>query len=207
MTHVNVLNHHHVQSDFFLRFQTTYPKMHIAQRLFELLKPFFVRLLKDRNTCCIQRTKLEELRVAPNLTRTNNIVHGNHMCECFCDVCGLDGQPCKASYDLYKGIIQFWEAIVCPKGEFNEWHKCKCLFGDCSKCGVHILPLYPKEIIGSNSNMVQWRRYALETTMARSSRPVKKLTLVYKTTSSNVFVNYLKPKLQHFVKHNFVTRW
>lgn len=191
---------------FFLRFQTTYPKIHIGQRLFESLKPFFVRLLKDRNTCCIQHTKLEELRVAPNLMRTNNIVHGNHMCECFCDVCGLDGQPCKASYDLYKGIIQIWEAMVCPKGKFNEWHKCKCLFGDCSRCGVLILPLYPKEIIGYNSNMVQWRCYALETTMARSSRPLKKLTLVYKTTSSNVFIDYMKPKFQHFVKHNFVTR-
>lgn len=157
------------------------------------MKPFFGKPLKDRNICCcIYHTKLEELRVAPNLMRTNNIVHGNHMCECFCDVCGLDGQPCKVSYNLYKGITQFWEAIVCPKGEFDEWHKHKCLFGDYSRCGVCILPFCPKEIIGFNSNMVQWRCYALETTMARFGRPLKKLTFVYKTTSYDEFVDYLK---------------
>jgi hypothetical protein len=83
---------------------------------------------------------------------------------------------------------------VCPEGEFDEWHKHKCLFGDCSRCGVCILPFFPKEIIGSNSIMVQWRRYALETTMAKSGRPLKKLTLVYKTTSYDEFVDYLKQK-------------
>jgi hypothetical protein len=140
---------------FFLRFQVAYPKVHIGQKLFESLKPFFVKPLKDRNACCIYHTKLEELKVAPNLMKTNNIVHGNHMCECFCDVFGLDGQPCKASYNLYKRITQFWEVIVCPKGEFDEWHKHKCLFGGCFRFGVRILPFYPKEIIGSNSNMVQ----------------------------------------------------
>ncbi len=69
--------HHHVQNDFFQRFQATYPGIHIGQRLFELLKPFLVKPLKDRNTCYIYHTELEELRVALNLMRTNNIVRGN----------------------------------------------------------------------------------------------------------------------------------
>jgi hypothetical protein len=61
---------------------------------------------------------------------------------------------------------------VCPKGEFDEWHKYKYLFGDYFRCGVGVLPLCPKEIIGSNSNMVQWRHYAFETTMARYGNPL-----------------------------------
>jgi len=97
--------------------------------------------------------------------------------------------------------------MVCPKGEFDEWHKCKCLFGDYFRCAVHILPLCPKEIIGSNFDMVQWRHYDLETTMARYDSPLKKLTFVYKTISFAEFVDYMKPKLQHFIKHNFIARW
>ena len=35
----------------------------------------------------------------------------------------------------------------------------------------------------------------------------KKLCLIYKTTSSTAFLEYSKPKLQGFIKHNFVARW
>ncbi len=33
------------------------------------------------------------------------------------------------------------------------------------------------------------------------------MTLVYKKTTSNEMIDYLKPKFQHFVKHNFVVCW
>jgi hypothetical protein len=39
------------------------------------------------------------------------------------------------------------------------------------------------------------RHFALETTMARFGRALKKLTLGYKTTSSDAFIDSLKPKL------------
>jgi hypothetical protein len=43
--------------------------------------------------------------------------------------------------------------------------------------------------------------------MSRVGKALKKLNLVYKTTSSNEFIDYMKPKLQHFIKHNFVAKW
>jgi hypothetical protein len=43
--------------------------------------------------------------------------------------------------------------------------------------------------------------------MSKNDQSLKKLTLVYKTTTSDEFIDYLKPKLQHFVKHNFVAWW
>jgi len=79
--------------------------------------------------------------------------------------------------------------------------------GNFSRCGVVILPICPNEATIFNYVMVHWRRFALETTMLKVSRALKKLTLVYKTTSTYEFIDYMKPKLQHFVKHNFVTRW
>jgi thiaminase len=42
--------------------------------------------------------------------------------------------------------------------------------------------------------------------MSKVGKALKKLTLVYKTTSSDEFIDYMKPKLQHFVRHNFVAR-
>jgi hypothetical protein len=93
------------------------------------------------------------------------------------------------------------------KGGYEEWHKCSYLFGDCPSCGVHKLSLCPKEIIGSQFDVIQWCHFALETTMAKNGRPPKKLTLVYKSTTSYDFIEYLQPKFQHFVKHNFVARW
>jgi hypothetical protein len=29
-----------------------------------------------------------------------------------------------------------WEDCVCPKGDFEEWHKVNCLMGECVECGV-----------------------------------------------------------------------
>jgi hypothetical protein len=40
--------------------------------------------------------------------------------------------------------------------------------------------------------------------MSKVGKALKKLTLVYK----DEFINYMKPKLQHFVRHNFaMARW
>ncbi len=105
---------------------------------------------------------------------------------------------------VYKGITELWEAIVCPKGECEKWHKCACLFRNYPMCGVQKLAMCLKELTRSNFDVIQWHCFALETIMARIGQVLKKLTLVYKNITLNKFINYLKPKLQHFAKHNFV---
>jgi hypothetical protein len=47
---------------------------------------------------------------------------------------------------------------------------------------TNTLPLCPKEVIGLDVMLIPWRHFALETMMARSSRALKNLTLVYKCT-------------------------
>jgi hypothetical protein len=37
-----------------------------------------------------------------------------------------------------------------------------------------------------------------------ASKPQKKLNLIHKVTLVDKFIAYLKPKLQYFVRHNFV---
>jgi hypothetical protein len=110
--------------------------------------------------------------------------------------------------NIYQGIIKLWESLVCSKDEYDEWHKHNCLFGSCPYYGVEILSFYPKKLTRSHSNVIQWCQFSLETTtMARNGQTLKKLTLMYKSTTIDKFINYLKPKLQHFVKHNFIAHW
>lgn len=90
------------------------------------------------STYCIYHVKLYKLRLALNLMRTNNIVHENQLCDYICDVCNHGGHPCQASCTTYKELTKLWDAIICWKNEFDEWHKQKCLFGECSKCGIQI---------------------------------------------------------------------
>lgn len=140
--------------------------------------------------------QLNELKLALNLLRTNNLVHDVQFFDYhYGNICDHDGQQCQASCVVYKGITQLWEAIVCPKGEYEKWQKHACLFGNYPMCGVQKLTFYSKEMTRSYSNVIQWHRFALETIMVRNGQALKKLTLVYKTTTSNEFINYLKPKL------------
>jgi len=37
---------------------------------------------------------------------------------------------------VYKGVTKLWEKCVCPKGEFEEWHKLDCLMWECVERGV-----------------------------------------------------------------------
>jgi len=100
--------------------------------------------------------------------------------------------PCKVSY---KGIC-LWESIVCPKGDFDVWYKMEYLYGNCSTCGVGKLPFCLKELNGIDECPIQWRHYALEETLSKNGKPLNKLTSFYKNTSSNVFIEYLKPSFK-----------
>ena len=169
----------------------------IAQRSFEYLKPFFVKPMKDRNTCCcIYHVELEELKVALNNMRKSK------------NVCSHSPATCIAGSKLYAGLTELWESIVCSKGELDEWHKRECLMGECDKCGVEkLFKFCENELQGSGSALVDWRRFSLEETISKKGKSLKRLTLVYKKTTSDEFIDYLKPKLDFFVKHNFVARW
>jgi hypothetical protein len=100
----------------------------IGQWTFELLKPLFVKPMWDRNTCCyIYHVELDELKLGLNITQGqgNSKKVCNHHEHKVC-------APCKV---FYKGITCLWESIVCPKGDFDEWYKKECLYGNCLACG------------------------------------------------------------------------
>ena len=157
--------------------------------------------MKERNTCCcIYHVELNELRIALNK------YHATRPAEHFYEH-EMESASCEASSMEFNGLTTLWEVVVCPKGEFEEWHNVKCLYGECGRCGVQKLPLCPDEEEGTDGREVEWRRFAYEETLSKKGKVLKKLNLVYKKTTADVFFDYLKPKLQAFVTHNFVARW
>jgi hypothetical protein len=79
--------------------------------------------------------------------------------------------------------------------------------GDCSSYGVENMPLCEFKEDRCESTILNWRRFALEETISKKGKPLKKLILQYKRTPPDEFLDYLKPKLQYFVMHNFVALW
>jgi len=81
------------------------------------------------------------------------------------------------------------------------------LYGQCGDGGIKKFPLCLVECNGSNMTVIELKRFAMETTMSKAEHPLKKLTFVYKKSNNEKSIEYFKPKLQNFVKHNFVSRW
>ncbi len=50
-----------VHVEFYLRFKSMHPKHIVGKQTFEGLKLFFVKPMKERNTCYIYHIEMEEL--------------------------------------------------------------------------------------------------------------------------------------------------
>ena len=147
-THLQWMHLCGVQIEYFLRFRETHPTVQIGQRSFEKLKPWFVRKLKDRNTCCcVYHIQMLFLKDAYNLMRSDvGGLHGRS-CSCTCDICKSSVACGKlaALEQCQSRITKFWEACVCAKKEDSTFHQYKCLMGECDKCGVKNISLCPRE--------------------------------------------------------------
>lgn len=179
-------------------------------RAFEGLKPYFVKKCKDRNVCwCKYHVELDMLREALNAIRdARKGVHSSISCSCSCLVCASSCvDSCCAHLSKCDGVTKLWEQVVCPKGESDEFHKHDCLMGTCPQCGVNTLPLCPLEI-SSASFKLKWRCFSYEVVGVNDDgEPRKRITEVFRETLCFEFFEYLKPKLQQFVSHNFIARW
>jgi hypothetical protein len=61
-----------------------HPKHIVGKQTFEGLKLFFVKPMKERNTCCIYHVEMEELRLGLNNMKAKSSLHHNDACECRC---------------------------------------------------------------------------------------------------------------------------
>jgi hypothetical protein len=96
-------------------------------------------------------------------------------CECQCSyVCFHSNWfACGVSSKVYQSTTDMWQMIVYEKLKEEEWHKNKCLYGQCISYGVDKFPFCLKESNGSIEALVEWKRFAMEITTSRASKSLK----------------------------------
>jgi hypothetical protein len=134
------------QLDFYSQLKKQNPICQVGLQAFEKLKPYYIRQLKEINTCAYKyHVEMGELRQGFNNMRINTKgIHGKG-CTCSCDIyistilgeCRVDGYQ-------FVGVIDKWNFIVCPLND-SPWHNPRCLEGNCPEYGIDMLMTYPIE--------------------------------------------------------------
>jgi hypothetical protein len=164
--------------------------------------------MKECNVCCcIYHVELEELKVGCNYMHQKFELHTDSQCEVICASIEDSGISCMGSHGIYPGLITLWKTIICPKDPHLERHALDCVFGKCENCGMENLAICPSKEDGSSFTLISWKHFNMETIVIKKGEERKKLKLSYRSTKNNELIEYLKPKLQYFVRHNFITRW
>ena len=94
---------------------------------------------------------------------------------------------------------------MCPKGEFDVWHKLECLMGDCSSCGFHLLSFCPLELSVSNTFTLKWKCFeyyqvGVDTQTGKAKKRIRE-------TATHEFLSYMEKTVTTFITHNFKARW
>ena len=143
--------------------------------------------------------------IALNIMRSSKEgLHSSCSCTCF-DVYGTRGL-CKAHLHVFKRLTTLWTSILCAKDDLSIWHKQDCLLGTFRNCGVKLLCFCPIEL--TCEQPVKWKRYGYKVVgTIVEGHPRKATILEYRETKPSELIDYLKPKLQAFVLHNYISSW
>ena len=206
------------QLEFHAKYTEASEHNQVGLRAFELLKPFYVRRLKERNTCaCRYHCEMAELRQGWNNMRTaTKGIHGSH-CTCQCEVCvspqtgestGEDQRSrCHADLSHFSGLTDLWHSVLCPL-EGDGWHAQSCIKGECERCGVDMLMLCPRERDSEGTLKVQWHNFEMVVHgVTKAGKENKVLRMTYQNTAAPIYLDYLREKLRPFIVHNYIAKW
>ncbi len=104
-----------VQLDFYTRFMKAHVECKVGLRAFEKLKFYYVRRLKEHNTCaCKYRTEMVELKHGfNNMQTTSKGVH-DRACNCNCDVYSRNiPRHCIVECTKISSFTDTWNSILC----------------------------------------------------------------------------------------------
>lgn len=198
--------------ELYKRFKSTYPPaVRLSLRSFEGLKPFFVRKLKERYTCCcVYHVQMIYFKEVFNQMRQKKFEHHGKCHICTCSICcgrGHSGE-CSASHAVFQHISVLWESIMCSKFADSEYHAKKFLFGHCPRCGVSKLTLCPDEIASDSRELTVKVFKDMETGQVDATGSEKKQKdLVVERIQSAAFIHLFSDNLKRFIQHNFLFRW
>ena len=120
-----------------MNFKDQHPSINLGFCKFQGLKPYYIRKLKERNTCCcVYHMKMDMLRLGVNAMCTDSKgIHGDG-CVCICEVCRPNGKDnrCNARNMNYALVTKLWRSYVCEKQPSSQWHNLTCLLRTCKLC-------------------------------------------------------------------------
>ena len=163
--------------------------------------------------------EMQEIFIGFNNMRSSkfHFQMGNTSCDCGCEAVCCNTDPvgeqvgvvtCQLKHHTYKRATHLWEQSLCPRPEDSEWHNLKCLRGECTDCGFHLIPLCDKEIDPESSSLLDWRRFEMvEAGVNKKGDPKKVVRLEYKRTSARTFLDHAASKMEQFVLHQHVAKW
>ena len=200
-----------MQTELFIQFQRAHTDIIIQQRSFEKLKPYFVRKLKDRNTCCcIQHVQISFLRDAVHQIRQTTTKFHGRSCFCTCKICNADVDAsvgCVATTLLKSSITKTWENVLCAKAEKDAFHALPCLMGTCNKCSAEKLECCPRELVETSKSVTVKIFEDIEVGINRKGKKQRRKVLTFKEMSYSDVLRDFKTYLQKFIRHNFISRW
>jgi len=194
--------------DFFTQFKTAHEDVQIGLKSFVKLKPYFVKRLKDFNTCCCKyHQEMVKIKDGFNM-RSTDVHHGDDhhsSCSCQCDsICTRpvnnslvqDIVTCQGIHHIFKRSMDLWSQSFCPTPLGSFWYKISCVKGECTLCGFHRILLCDKELDPTNPSLMSLRRF--ENLMVGKTRnnEMKEVTcLEHKRTNHRMFLAYATPKV------------
>jgi hypothetical protein len=127
------------QSELFETFKQEFSNVKIGQRMFEMLRPCFVRINKVRETCCC-RNHVEFHLYLQSYKKVMAVLN-------------LDMVPASTT--------EFVKSILCDKSEDFDEFNVQCIKNECNDCrNLHKFPLQFDNI--DVTTPVQWKRFEYE---------------------------------------------
>ena len=196
-----------LEVELFHRFKEKHPDYKIGMQIFEMLKPFFCRRLKDRNTCCCKyHVQMSFLKDALNHMRSHAFGLHDKGCSCECTICATGNgfsMGCLASQHIFKGVTQLWESVLCPKLPTAVFHRAECLMGHYKICGVNRLELCCLETKKPGKSITV-KVFAYVEAKDKHGNNKKQKDLLHREMKCWEFLELLKTKLKLFITHNYV---
>lgn len=170
------------QSQLFRLFQQTHPEISIGQRSFEACKPWFIRFMRERDTCCC-RYHVEFQLLYDSFRRLH----------------GYDGLVAASPRD-------FIHSLLCVREDGDSYHKMACVEGKCVDCGS--LAKFPSlDVDFPEDEVVSWQRYDYHTYTAQSGATSRRLQLTPHSGPRLPFVSTFRAAIYPYIAHAHGAKW
>lgn len=170
------------QSQLYSLFQQRHPEISIGQRSFEACKPWFIRFMRERDTCCC-RYHVEFQLLYDSFRRLH----------------GYDGLVPVSPRD-------FIHSLLCGREDGDSYHQLACVEGKCAHCGG--LAKFPAlDLVLQEDEVVSWQRYEYHIYTGQSGASSRRLQLTPHSGPRLAFVSSFRAAIYPYIAHAHGAKW